>query len=88
VKIDGLFIRNLPNEYDNQLFVKAMVTVARGLHKTTIAECVENEETLTMLKNFDVDCVQGYFLEKPRADHPLLLAASRLKNTNMELRFR
>jgi len=87
VKIDGLFIRNLPQEYDNQLFVKAIVTVARGLHKTTIAECVEDEETLVMLKGFGVDCVQGYYLEKPRVDHPLLHAATRVQNTNMELRF-
>jgi diguanylate cyclase (GGDEF)-like protein/PAS domain S-box-containing protein len=87
VKIDGLFIRNLPQEHDNQLFVKAIVMVARGLHKTTIAECVEDEETLVMLKGFGVDCVQGYYLEKPRADHPLLAAASRLQNTNLELRF-
>ncbi len=87
VKIDGLFIRNLPNEHDNQLFVKAMVTVARGLHKTTIAECVEDEETLGMLKDFEVDCVQGYYLEKPRADHPMLIVASRLQNPNRELRF-
>src|SRR5688572_10081196 len=88
VKIDGLFIRNLPKETDNQLFVKAMVTVARGLHKTTIAECVEDEETLLMLKGFGVDCVQGYYLEKPRADHPLLAAASRMQqqNANLELR--
>jgi len=87
VKIDGLFIRNLPKEYDNQLFVKAIVTVARGLHKTTIAECVEDEETLVMLKGFGVDCVQGYYLEKPRVDNPLLRAATRVQNTNMELRF-
>jgi len=87
VKIDGLFIRNLPKEYDNQLFVKAIVTVARGLHKTTIAECVEDEETLVMLKGFGVDCVQGYYLEKPRVDNPLLLAATRVQNTTMELRF-
>jgi diguanylate cyclase (GGDEF)-like protein/PAS domain S-box-containing protein len=87
VKIDGLFIRNLPKEYDNQLFVKAIVTVARGLHKGTIAECVEDEETLVMLKSFGVDCVQGYYLEKPRVDHPLLIAATRVKNSNMELRF-
>jgi diguanylate cyclase (GGDEF)-like protein/PAS domain S-box-containing protein len=87
VKIDGLFIRNLPNDADNQLFVRAMVTVARGLHKTTIAECVEDEETLSMLKSFEVDCVQGFYLERPRSDHPLLLGTSRLKNTNMELRF-
>lgn len=87
VKIDGLFIRNLPKEKDDQLFVKAIVTVARGLHKTIIAECVEDEETLVMLKGFGVDCVQGYYLEKPRADHPLLRAASRLQNINLELRF-
>jgi len=86
VKIDGLFIRNLPNDYDNQLFVKAIVAVTRGLHKTTIAECVEDEETLVMLRGFDVDCVQGYYLEKPRADHPMLAAASRVR-ANMELRF-
>jgi EAL domain-containing protein (putative c-di-GMP-specific phosphodiesterase class I) len=89
VKIDGLFIRNLPNEHDNQLFVKAIVTVARGLHKTTIAECVEDEETLTMLKGFGVDCVQGYYLEKPRANHPMMVHGTRggPENTNMELRF-
>jgi len=87
VKIDGLFIRNLPQEADNQLFVKAIVTVARGLHKTTIAECVEDEETLVMLRNFGVDCVQGYYLEKPRADHPLLREAARQRNANLELRF-
>jgi diguanylate cyclase (GGDEF)-like protein/PAS domain S-box-containing protein len=87
VKIDGLFIRNLPKEYDNQLFVKAMVTVARGLHRTTIAECVEDEETIIMLRGFGVDCVQGYYLEKPRADHPLMLSATRRRDANLEIRF-
>jgi diguanylate cyclase (GGDEF)-like protein/PAS domain S-box-containing protein len=86
VKIDGLFIRSLPQEHDNQLFVKAIVTVARGLHKTTIAECVEDEETLAMLREFDVDCVQGYYLEKPRADHPLLIGASRLQRSSLDVR--
>lgn len=79
VKIDGLFIRNLPSDYDNQLFVKAIVSVARGLRRTTIAECVEDEETLEMLKAFGVDCVQGYFFEKPRSDHPLLVTSSRAR---------
>jgi diguanylate cyclase (GGDEF)-like protein/PAS domain S-box-containing protein len=79
VKIDGLFIRNLPHDRDNQLFVKAIVAVARGLHKTTIAECVEDEATLEMLKGFDVDCVQGYYLERPRDDHPLIVASRRAR---------
>jgi diguanylate cyclase (GGDEF)-like protein/PAS domain S-box-containing protein len=87
IKIDGLFIRDLPSDRDNQLFVKAIVSVARGLHKTTIAECVEDAATFEILREFGVDAVQGYFLERPRADHPLLVSATRLKNANMELRF-
>jgi EAL domain-containing protein (putative c-di-GMP-specific phosphodiesterase class I) len=87
VKIDGLFIRNLPKEHDNQLFVKAMVTVARGLHRTTIAECVEDEETIIMLRGFGVDCVQGYYLEKPGVNHPLLASrASRRRGAGVALR--
>ena len=69
VKIDGLFIRDLPNDYDNQIFVKAIVAVARGLRKITIAECVEDRQTLEMLTSFGVDAVQGFFLERPHAGH-------------------
>jgi EAL domain-containing protein (putative c-di-GMP-specific phosphodiesterase class I) len=72
VKIDGLFIRNLPQDYDNQLFVKAIVSVAKGLRKTTIAECVEDAETFEMLREFGVDCVQGHYMERPRGDHPMI----------------
>jgi len=72
LKIDGLFIRDLPNDRDNQIFVKAILDVARGMHKTTVAEFVENAEILDMLKTFGVDLVQGYHLDMPRADHPAL----------------
>ena len=75
VKIDGLFIRNLPHDSDNQLFVKAIVSIAKGLHKITIAECVEDEATLEMLRTFEVDLVQGYHLERPRADHPMFVGS-------------
>lgn len=67
IKIDGLFIRDLPDDHENQLFVQAIVTVARGLHKTTIAECVEDEATLKILATLGVDYVQGFYLETPHA---------------------
>lgn len=67
VKIDGLFIRDLPNDFESQIFVKAIVAVARGMRKLTIAECVEDCATLEMLREFGVDAVQGYHLERP---HP------------------
>lgn len=74
LKIDGLFIRDLPNDRDNQVFVKSIVDVARGMHKLTIAEFVENAETLEMLKKFGVDMVQGYHLDMPRDNHPAIIA--------------
>jgi len=72
LKIDGMFIRDLPNDSDNQVFVKAIVDVARGMKKTTVAEFVENQEILDMLIDFGVDLVQGYHLDIPCADHPAL----------------
>lgn len=72
VKIDGLFIRNLPHDHNNQVFVKAIVDVAKGMGKLTVAEFVEDAVTLAMLRKFGVDRVQGYHLDRPRADHPAL----------------
>jgi diguanylate cyclase (GGDEF)-like protein len=72
LKIDGLFVRNLPNDHDNQVFVKSIVDVARGLRKQTIAEFVEDAETLELLRHFGVNMVQGYHLDMPRAVHPAL----------------
>ncbi|HYE34723.1 EAL domain-containing protein [Methylocaldum sp.] len=72
LKIDGLFIRDLPNNRDNQVFVKAMVDVARGLQKTTVAEYVEDAATLEMIRSLGVTLAQGYYLDRPAADHPAL----------------
>ncbi len=69
LKIDGLFIRDIIFERDNQVFVKAIVDVARGLGKTTVAEFVESREIYAMLKKMGVDMVQGYYLDIPSGGH-------------------
>ena len=70
LKIDGQFIHDLPNNPENQIFLRAMLDVAKGLKKTTVAEFVENQAVLDMLKTFDVDLAQGYHLDKPQKNHP------------------
>jgi diguanylate cyclase (GGDEF)-like protein/PAS domain S-box-containing protein len=65
LKIDGLFIRNLPKSRDNQVFVKAMLDIARGFNKITVAEAVEDETCLDILRSYGVDMVQGFALERP-----------------------
>src|SRR5574340_624659 len=73
IKIDGLFIRDLSHDPDNQVFVRAMVSVGRGLGKSVVAEYVEDDKTLALLREFGVDLVQGYHLDHPVADHPALM---------------
>jgi len=70
IKIDGQFIVNLPNDRENQVFVKAMVDVARGVGKRTVAEFVQDEATLTLLREIGVDMLQGHYLSMPSADFP------------------
>ncbi|NOY62845.1 MAG: EAL domain-containing protein [Gammaproteobacteria bacterium] len=65
VKIDGSFIRNLSQNRDDQILVKGICSVAEGFGKKIIAEFVENEETLELLREFQVDLAQGYHIGAP-----------------------
>ncbi|HEX3608110.1 MAG TPA: EAL domain-containing protein [Solirubrobacterales bacterium] len=65
IKIDGSFIRDMPNSDADQLTVQAIVQIARGLGKTTIAEYVQDDVTAQMLRDYGVDMAQGYHLGRP-----------------------
>jgi len=65
LKIDGSFVQGLPHAPVDQAMVRSMNQVAHALGKQTIAESVENIETLDILKDLGVDYVQGYYLGKP-----------------------
>ncbi|HVC31063.1 MAG TPA: EAL domain-containing protein, partial [Steroidobacteraceae bacterium] len=66
LKIDGSFIRNLPRDPVDQHLVKAIVEVAHGLKKQTIAEFVSDEETVRLLRQYGVDYAQGFHIGHPR----------------------
>ncbi|VAW97622.1 diguanylate cyclase/phosphodiesterase (GGDEF & EAL domains) with PAS/PAC sensor(s) [hydrothermal vent metagenome] len=65
VKIDGRFVKNIADSNVDQAIVRAMNEIAHALGKHTVAEFVENEHHLKMLKIIGVDRVQGYHLGKP-----------------------
>jgi EAL domain-containing protein (putative c-di-GMP-specific phosphodiesterase class I) len=79
VKIDGDFIKSLPTSTSDQLTVQAIVTIARGLSKRTVAEFVGNERTVEMLQEYGVDFAQGYHIGEPApaALAPVALASRR-----------
>jgi EAL domain-containing protein (putative c-di-GMP-specific phosphodiesterase class I) len=73
LKIDGEFIRSLPVSPSDQLVVRALVGVVRGMGASTIAEFVSDQQTIGMLRAYGVDYAQGFALGAPRA--ALALAA-------------
>jgi PAS domain S-box-containing protein len=65
LKIDMEFVRDLFENPQNQHVVKAIVTLAHGFRRKTIAEGVETESTLALLKDYGVDYAQGYLIGRP-----------------------
>jgi len=65
VKIDGSFIKGLTTNPDDVVFVRALTEAVRGYGKTTVAEFVEDEATLGILREIGVDYAQGYLIGRP-----------------------
>ncbi len=65
IKIDGLFVKDIVEDNIDLAMVRSINEVAHVLNKKTIAEFVENNEILSILKELGVDYAQGYFISKP-----------------------
>jgi diguanylate cyclase (GGDEF)-like protein len=65
LKIEGEFIKTLPNSPTDRVFIEGIVSVAKKMGIKTIAEFVENEEVLEVVKDLGIDYAQGYYLGKP-----------------------
>lgn len=65
VKIDGSFIQKLPSNRNDQILVKAITEIAKEFGKKIIAEFVEDCETMDLLKKYNVDYVQGFYVGIP-----------------------
>jgi EAL domain-containing protein (putative c-di-GMP-specific phosphodiesterase class I) len=65
LKIDFEFVRDLATNKANQYLVKAIVGLAHDFGYQTIAEGVEDAETLALLTEQGVDFAQGFHLGRP-----------------------
>lgn len=67
IKIDGSFVRNVARRGKDHAVVQASVAVARAFGAATVAEYVEDEETVQCLRELGVDWLQGYLVARPVA---------------------
>jgi len=65
VKIDGALMQGLANDRPLQEQVKLLVQEARTHGVTTIAERVEDANTMAVLWQLGIEFIQGYFVSSP-----------------------
>jgi EAL domain-containing protein (putative c-di-GMP-specific phosphodiesterase class I) len=58
-------VRGCLDSRTDQLVIEAVVGIARGLGKETIAEFVEEPRTAAFLESQGVDYLQGYWIGRP-----------------------
>ena len=76
LKIDGEFVRTMCNHPADVAIVEAIITLARNLGMRSIAEWVEDIDTLRALQELGVDYVQGFGIAKPQEADDILAATS------------
>ena len=65
LKMDMKFIRNMQKDEKSMKLVELVLDIAKFLHIPVIAEGVETEEQMMLLKERDCDIVQGYYFSRP-----------------------
>lgn len=62
VKIDGLFIRDLDHNKDNQVLLEALLKISQHFDMMTVAEFVETPAEARKAAEMGVDCLQGFLI--------------------------
>ncbi len=65
LKIDRLFIRDIVDDEEDRILVKAIISFSHELSLKVVAEGVENAEQWNMIKSMECELTQGYHFGKP-----------------------
>lgn len=65
IKIDKSFVRDMERDDRDAFIVRTAVALAHDLHIDVIAEGVESQQVLELLKELKCDSAQGYFFARP-----------------------
>ena len=87
LKIDRSFISNMHEDNEARAIVKTCILLGHELNMRVVAEGVENEEHLELLKQMGCDLAQGYYIARPMPGNELMAwAKTRNGHVSVELR--
>jgi len=72
LKIDQEFVKTLATDANNQKIVRSILHLATSMGLATVAEGVEDDETLALLREWGCDYAQGYAIHRPAPSADLL----------------
>ncbi|MGE3592879.1 MAG: EAL domain-containing protein, partial [Arcobacter sp.] len=67
IKIDGSLIKNINLSEESKTIVKNIVNMAKELNAKTVAEYVHSKEVFDIVKNMNIDFLQGFYLSEPKS---------------------
>jgi len=73
IKIDRSFIKDLVTSSFDQSIVKTLIEFSKGLNIDIIAEGVEDEETLNMLRDLGLYNIQGFVYNRPSRPEDIIV---------------
>ena len=88
LKIDQAFVRDMSRNKDDEIIVRTIIQMAQNLGLKTIAEGIEDQETLDLLKHHQCDEAQGYLIAKPmnkEGFHNYILAKQRENASTIQI---
>jgi EAL domain-containing protein (putative c-di-GMP-specific phosphodiesterase class I) len=65
LKIDGSFVREIQSGQRDEAIVRTIEALGRNLQMSTVAEGIEEEGQLALLKEIGCTLGQGYFISRP-----------------------
>ncbi len=65
LKVDGRFVSDVLHNRSHQAMLTSVVMLAHSYQLYTVAECVEDQESIELLRQIGIDYVQGYGVAKP-----------------------
>jgi EAL domain-containing protein (putative c-di-GMP-specific phosphodiesterase class I) len=72
LKVDRMFVRDLPHNIDDVAIARAVIAMAHSLRMSVVAEGVEDEHQFALLRAEGCDEFQGYYCRPPLAEEDLL----------------
>lgn len=65
LKVDRSFIRNIPDNLEDEAITEAIIAMGKRLSLTVVAEGVETQEQMDFLEKHACDEMQGFYFSKP-----------------------